>query len=67
MSDKLDFAAHADASTARRARGSSPPANNKVMPRSQDEWTVTRTMRLPHKVGLPLGSGGGGDDGGGGA
>lgn len=26
-------------------------------------WSATRKMRLPHKVGLPLGSGGGGDSG----
>lgn len=26
-------------------------------------WSATHTMRLPHKVGLPLGSGGGGDNG----
>ncbi|MBR8656993.1 hypothetical protein KDH83_27115 [Achromobacter sp. Marseille-Q0513] len=32
--------------------------------RKEDEWSVTHKMRLPHKVGLPLGSGGGGDDGG---
>jgi len=27
------------------------------------QWAVTHKARLPHKVGLPLGSGGGGDDG----
>lgn len=26
-------------------------------------WSATHKMRLPHKVGLPLGSGGGGDAG----
>ncbi|WZB76095.1 hypothetical protein WJ972_09580 [Achromobacter insuavis] len=33
--------------------------------RKEDDWSVSHKMRLPHKVGLPLGSGGGGDDGGG--
>ena len=31
------------------------------------EWSVTHKMRLPHKVGMPLGSGGSGDDASGGA
>lgn len=31
--------------------------------RKPEGWTITQKMRLPHKVGLPLGSGGGGDDG----
>lgn len=31
---------------------------------AKSEWSVVRKVRLPHKVGLPLGSGGGGDDGG---
>lgn len=64
MSEKLELHANTNASNTRRPRGSSPPSNNKVMPRNQEEWSVVRTMRLPHKVGLPLGSGGGGDDGG---
>lgn len=46
-------------------RGSMAPAHN-AMPRKVEEWTFSHKMRLPHKVGLPLGSGGGGDDGAGG-
>jgi hypothetical protein len=32
---------------------------------TKNEWSAVQKVRLPHKVGLPLGSGGGGDDGGG--
>ncbi|MCZ8384140.1 hypothetical protein [Achromobacter xylosoxidans] len=34
----------------------------KKKPRREVEWSVTHKMRLPHKVGMPLGSGGSGDD-----
>lgn|GEM_PF-1368878 len=39
----------------------------KKKPRREVEWSVTHKMRLPHKVGMPLGSGGSGDDASGGA
>lgn len=47
----------------KHSHGSSPIAQG-AHPRKSKEWSVTRKMRLPHKVGLPLGSGGGGDDAG---
>ncbi|WP_238922324.1 hypothetical protein [Achromobacter ruhlandii] len=39
----------------------------KKKPRREVEWSVTHKMRLPHKVGMPLGSGGSGDDAGSGS
>lgn len=29
--------------------------------KEKSKWSVVQRVRLPHKVGLPLGSGGGGD------
>jgi len=34
-------------------------ANNPL--KSKSKWSAVQRVRLPHKVGLPLGSGGGGD------
>ena len=39
---------------------SRPPAPQ-AEKKTESRWSAVRQVRLPHKVGMPLGSGGGGD------
>jgi len=56
------IATHQVAETAEaRQRGAAVKVEKKKA-RREDEWSVTHKMRLPHKIGMPLGSGGSGDD-----